>query len=244
MTHRRRLAKPLTLTGLVGSNPTPGAPVNLPPMLITRPTGVKTGRSSSSVRTSDQLRQALTQRRSSVRITPGPPPLIGANPGLSFPCRCLEDWMESTNHGTKSGRVREVDERSHLTLRWVGASNQSRSTSHFSANRLERLSTLIRDLQYGRVPLHRLDGLRQARCRAHRKDKVSRTNLRPDHRNRERRHPCRHGHRGPARGADRLHHREVLHGRRGEGKAQDSLDAYGGRQGKEGARGRRLDRRV
>src|SRR5216684_1263465 len=72
MTHRRRLAKPLTRKGLVGSNPTPGAPVNLPPMLITRPTRVKTGRSSSSVRTSDQLRQALTQRRSSVRITPGP----------------------------------------------------------------------------------------------------------------------------------------------------------------------------
>src|SRR2546422_11188359 len=72
MTHRRRLAKPLTLTGLVGSNPTPGAPVNLPPMLITHPPAVKTGRSSSPVRTSDQLRQALTQRRSSVRITPGP----------------------------------------------------------------------------------------------------------------------------------------------------------------------------
>src|SRR5437016_2473010 len=108
---------------------------------------------------------------------------------------------------------------------------------------LERLSTLIRDRQYGRVPLHRLDGLRQARRRAHRKDKVSRTNLRPDRGNRERWHPRRHGHRRPARGADRLHQREVLHGRRGEGKAQDSLDAYGGRQGKEGARGRRLDRR-
>src|SRR3989442_12333764 len=71
MTRRRRLAKPLIRKGLVGSNPTPGASVNLQCLLpIQRP--VKTGRSSSPVRTSDQLRQALTQRRSSVRITPGP----------------------------------------------------------------------------------------------------------------------------------------------------------------------------
>src|SRR2546428_4032116 len=100
--------------------------------------------------------------------------------------------MGSTGHKTSSWEeYAKSTMRRYLISSTVRVSNKPRPFSRFSANRLERLSTLTRDLQYGRVPLHRLDGLRQARRRPHRKDKVSRTNLRPGSRNREGWHPRR-----------------------------------------------------
>src|SRR5438094_8897008 len=135
MSHRRRLAKPLTPKGLVGSNPTPGAPVNLPPMLITRLTRMKTGRSSSSVRTSDLLRQALTQRRSSVRITPGPYlPIIGADGAFPFLVCAFLDYTGSTITG-KVVEEYEVEGGDLSRIPDGRRFGEGLAISHFSANR-------------------------------------------------------------------------------------------------------------